>query len=132
MTSLETLRHNIALLNPSSLDGILRDGFPTQFIQRGANSGSFGYHASQRGAVPKIPSARLSRKVPEIGMRRSVASKSEQDLTDSFSQPEAWKETHVLLSSPNTVAEAKLFAATTLKGKVRNPSGSVQQPVPQL
>ncbi|KAL8917412.1 MAG: hypothetical protein Q9208_007967 [Pyrenodesmia sp. 3 TL-2023] len=32
--------------------------------------------------------------------------------------PEAWSKTHSLLSSPTTTTEAKLFAATTLKGKI--------------
>ena len=33
-------------------------------------------------------------------------------------QPEAWKTTHSMLSASDTSVEAKLFAATTLKGKV--------------
>lgn len=34
-------------------------------------------------------------------------------------QVEAWTTTHALLQSPDVPVEAKLFAATTLKGKVR-------------
>lgn len=34
-------------------------------------------------------------------------------------QIEAWTTTHALLQSPDVPVEAKLFAATTLKGKVR-------------
>ena len=37
---------------------------------------------------------------------------------DCATQPDAWITTHSLLSSSDTVAEVKLFAATTLKGKV--------------
>lgn len=33
-------------------------------------------------------------------------------------QIEAWTTTHALLQSPDVPVEAKLFAATTLKGKV--------------
>lgn len=39
-------------------------------------------------------------------------------LTGLNIQPEAWTITHSILSSTQTTAEAKLFAATTLKGKV--------------
>src|SRR5271154_4170089 len=33
-------------------------------------------------------------------------------------QPEAWNTTHTILQAPGTAVEARLFAATTLKGKV--------------
>ncbi len=37
-------------------------------------------------------------------------------------QSEAWNVTHSILQSSNATVEAKLFAATTLKGKVRLPT----------
>ena len=40
-------------------------------------------------------------------------------LADQPSQPEAWTTTHAILQSPDSAVEARLFAATTLKGKVR-------------
>lgn len=39
-------------------------------------------------------------------------------LLSNASQIEAWTTTHALLQSPDVPVEAKLFAATTLKGKV--------------
>lgn len=39
-------------------------------------------------------------------------------LHSNASQIEAWTTTHALLQSPDVPVEAKLFAATTLKGKV--------------
>lgn len=41
-------------------------------------------------------------------------------------QSEAWSTTHSILTSPDVTAEAKLFAATTLKGKVDNPQRDLQ------
>lgn len=41
------------------------------------------------------------------------------DLTTNVIQMEAWSATHALLQSADVSIEAKLFAATTLKGKVR-------------
>ncbi|KAI4204854.1 MAG: hypothetical protein LQ350_000920 [Teloschistes chrysophthalmus] len=54
----------------------------------------------------------------QANVERSQKSQAHDYLEKFQKSPEAWKETHVLLSSPNTVAEAKLFAATTLKGKI--------------
>lgn len=39
-------------------------------------------------------------------------------LTDLDLQTEAWTTTHAILQSHESTVEAKLFAATTLKGKV--------------
>ncbi|KAL8694308.1 MAG: hypothetical protein Q9218_001013 [Villophora microphyllina] len=54
----------------------------------------------------------------QANVERSQKSQAHEYLEKFQKSPGAWKETHVLLSSPNTVAEAKLFAATTLKGKI--------------
>lgn len=40
-------------------------------------------------------------------------------LTVSIKKPAAWTTTISILESPGATAEAKLFAVTTLKGKVR-------------
>lgn len=52
-------------------------------------------------------------------------------LTDGFitQQPEAWTFSHAVLSSDSVAVEAKLFAASTLKGKVcyRNPARRLQE-----
>ena len=37
----------------------------------------------------------------------------------TFDQTDAWQTTHAILESPDATSESKLFAATTLKGKVR-------------
>jgi hypothetical protein len=43
------------------------------------------------------------------------------DGWDSVEQPEAWNFGHAVLQSDTISVEAKLFAASTLKGKVRVP-----------
>jgi len=40
-------------------------------------------------------------------------------LAKSASQPEAWTTTHAILQNSDSAIEARLFAATTLKGKVK-------------
>lgn len=40
------------------------------------------------------------------------------EMADNVFQTEAWNTTHSMLQSTSTTVEAKLFAATTLKGKV--------------
>ncbi|KAL8798578.1 MAG: hypothetical protein Q9182_006552 [Xanthomendoza sp. 2 TL-2023] len=51
-------------------------------------------------------------------VERSQKSQAHQYLENFQKSPEAWTKTHTILSSPSTIAEAKLFAATTLKGKI--------------
>ncbi|KAI4092993.1 MAG: hypothetical protein LQ348_000821 [Seirophora lacunosa] len=54
----------------------------------------------------------------QANAERSQKSQAHDYLEKFQKSPEAWTKTHALLSSPKTAAEAKLFAATTLKGKI--------------
>ncbi|KAI4159922.1 MAG: hypothetical protein L6R39_000298 [Caloplaca ligustica] len=54
----------------------------------------------------------------QANIDRSQKSQAHDYLENFQKAPEAWAKTHSLLSSPKTTAEAKLFAATTLKGKI--------------
>ncbi|KAI4090883.1 MAG: hypothetical protein LQ339_008242 [Xanthoria mediterranea] len=54
----------------------------------------------------------------QANVERSQKSQAHEYLEKFQKSPEAWTKTHSLLSSSNTIAEAKLFAATTLKGKI--------------
>ncbi|KAL8981143.1 MAG: hypothetical protein Q9177_005665, partial [Variospora cf. flavescens] len=54
----------------------------------------------------------------QANVERSQKSQAHDYLEKFQKSPEAWTQTHSLLSSPKTTAEAKLFAATTLKGKI--------------
>ena len=42
------------------------------------------------------------------------------ECADTMGQPEAWQTTHTILQDSSCPIEARLFAATTLKGKVRS------------
>ncbi|KAL8944375.1 MAG: hypothetical protein Q9211_000609 [Gyalolechia sp. 1 TL-2023] len=54
----------------------------------------------------------------QANVDRSQKSEAHEYLEKFQKSPEAWAKTHSLLSSPKTTSEAKLFAATTLKGKI--------------
>ncbi|KAL8671068.1 MAG: hypothetical protein Q9168_004416 [Polycauliona sp. 1 TL-2023] len=54
----------------------------------------------------------------QANVERSQKSQAHEYLEKFQKSPEAWTKTHSMLSSPDTIAEAKLFAATTLKGKI--------------
>ncbi|KAL8679895.1 MAG: hypothetical protein Q9186_003865 [Xanthomendoza sp. 1 TL-2023] len=54
----------------------------------------------------------------QANVERSQKSQAHEYLENFQKSPEAWNKTHSILSSPKTIAEAKLFAATTLKGKI--------------
>ncbi|KAL8780488.1 MAG: hypothetical protein Q9213_006448 [Squamulea squamosa] len=54
----------------------------------------------------------------QANVERAQKSQAHAYLEKFQKSPEAWTKTHSLLSSPGTIAEAKLFAATTLKGKI--------------
>ncbi|KAL8735225.1 MAG: hypothetical protein Q9166_001101 [cf. Caloplaca sp. 2 TL-2023] len=54
----------------------------------------------------------------QTNVERSQKSQAHEYLEKFQKSPEAWTRTHSLLSSSGTIAEAKLFAATTLKGKI--------------
>ncbi|KAL8952278.1 MAG: hypothetical protein Q9222_001809 [Ikaeria aurantiellina] len=56
--------------------------------------------------------------VMQANVERSQKSQAHEYLEKFQKSQEAWPKTHALLSSPDTTAEAKLFAATTLKGKI--------------
>ncbi|KAL9595609.1 MAG: hypothetical protein Q9219_006346 [cf. Caloplaca sp. 3 TL-2023] len=49
---------------------------------------------------------------------RSQKAQAHEYLENFQKSPEAWNKTHLLLSSPKVSPEVKLFAATTLKGKI--------------
>lgn len=54
----------------------------------------------------------------QANVDRSQKSDAHAFLEKFQKSPEAWAKTHSLLSSSKTTSEAKLFAATTLKGKI--------------
>ncbi|KAL8709300.1 MAG: hypothetical protein Q9220_005893 [cf. Caloplaca sp. 1 TL-2023] len=56
--------------------------------------------------------------VMQANVERSQKSQAHEYLEKFQKSQEAWPKTHALLSSSDTTAEAKLFAATTLKGKI--------------
>ncbi|KAL8838222.1 MAG: hypothetical protein Q9170_002212 [Blastenia crenularia] len=54
----------------------------------------------------------------QANVERTQKSQAHEYLEGFQKSPEAWAQTHSLLSSSKATSEAKLFAATTLKGKI--------------
>lgn len=72
--------------------------------------------ATMQGNVPRSEKTQAHEFLEKF--QKSVCMRGNLSLHSNASQIEAWTTTHALLQSPDVPVEAKLFAATTLKGKV--------------